>query len=749
MIRKLIRKRKRLYRRAKRTNNHYQWLKFKRTRNLVINEIRKSKDTYYEKLAEQINREKVNPKLFWKISKQLLKLDTSSASIPPLKANGNIIENDVEKASALNDYFASQSTVDDSNVVLPPIHPLDYPPLEMITITSEEVFDSLQNLNISKSCGPDLINPRLLKEGAAVLKYPLTMIFNSSITRCDFPKTWKMANVTPIHKKDDKSLPSNYRPISLLSIVGKLMERCIHKHIYNYVMEHKLITPFQSGFIKNDSTTYQLLKLNHTFCEAVDQGKEVRCVFCDISKAFDRVWHRGLLHKLSSIGIKGNVLRWFSSYLSERSQRVVINGQASTWTNVQAGVPQGSILGPLLFLLYINDIVNQTNSNIRLFADDTSLYIIVESPVTAAQTLNSDLQGIHAWSTDWLVKFNPAKTLAMTITRKTNSPLHPTLYLDNTPIEETKTHKHLGLYLSSDCTWSEHITYICKTAWQRLNMLRGLKFKLKRHTLEKIYISFIRPLLEYSDTVWDNCSQEQANKLEAIHNEAARIITGATKLCSIDRLHADLCWESLQSRRRKHRLLIFYKMVNKLTPDSLSGLVPPYINENNPYNLRNNDGIRHIYARTNLYYNSFLPATIRDWNNLPQEVRQADSIQSFKTFLNSNTRLPPPHYGAGTRLGQILHTRLRLECSPLNEHLYRRNLVNSPLCSCGEIENTTHFIFNCPLYSVPRQTYLAELTQHCTLKDLLYGKEGVNSTVNEDVFVRVQNFIIHSKKFKR
>lgn len=131
-------------------------------------------------------------------------------------------------------------------------------------------------------------------------------------------------------------------------------------------------------------------------------------------------------------------------------------------------------------------------------------------------------------------------------------------------------------------------------------MLRGLKFKLKRHTLEKIYISFIRPLLEYSDTVWDNCSQEQANKLEAIHNEAARIITGATKLCSIDRLHADLCWESLQSRRRKHRLLIFYKMVNKLTPDSLSGLVPPYINENNLYNLRNTMALE-IFMRELIY----------------------------------------------------------------------------------------------------------------------------------------------------
>ena len=140
------------------------------------------------------------------------------------------------------------------------------------------------------------------------------------------------------------------------------------------MLEHRLLTPFQSGFTKNDFTTNQLIYLYHTFCEAIDNGREVRVVFCDISKAFDRVWHRGLLHKLSSVGFKGKVLGWLSSYLSERRQRVVLNGQASEWTVVEAGVPQGSILGLLLFLLYINDIVNQIRSNIRLFADDTSLY---------------------------------------------------------------------------------------------------------------------------------------------------------------------------------------------------------------------------------------------------------------------------------------------------------------------------------------------------------------------------------------
>ena len=159
------------------------------------------------------------------------------------------------------------------------------------------------------------------------------------------------------------------------------MERCVHKHLYNYVIDNDLITPLQSGFKHGDSTNFQLIHAYHSFCEAVDSGKEVRAIICDVSKAFDRVWHRGLLYKLSCIG-SNPVVKWFSSYLSGRRQRVVINGESSDWSPIRAGVPQGSILGPLLFLIYINDIVKDIGSAIRLFADDTSLY--------EGQSINSD-----------------------------------------------------------------------------------------------------------------------------------------------------------------------------------------------------------------------------------------------------------------------------------------------------------------------------------------------------------------------
>ena len=181
------------------------------------------------------------------------------------------------------------------------------------------------------------------------------------------------------------------------------MKKCAHKHVYNYCIANNIISPFQSGFVHGESTIYQLLDLYNTFCEAVDSGKEVRVVFCDISKAFDRIWHDGLLHKLSCIGISGNLSNWFRDYLSERKQRVVINGFASDFKPVNVGLPQRSILSPLLFLIYINDIVRTLNCNVRLFADDTSLYVVVENPAAAANVLNDDPINVHNWADQWLV----------------------------------------------------------------------------------------------------------------------------------------------------------------------------------------------------------------------------------------------------------------------------------------------------------------------------------------------------------
>ena len=191
------------------------------------------------------------------------------------------------------------------------------------------------------------------------------------------------------------------------------------------------------------------------------------------------------------------------------------------------------------------------NSSIRLFADDTSLYIIVENPVEAAYQLNSDLSKIHQWATKWLVTFNPSKSESIIFSRKRNKPHHSQLVMNQQNINEVKSHKHLGIVFSNDCTWHEHLEYVKKKAWNRINVMRKLKFKLDRRSLQIIYFTFVRPLLEYADVLWDNCTQYEINDLEKIQNEAARIVTGATKLVSINSLCTETGWETLSSRRKK------------------------------------------------------------------------------------------------------------------------------------------------------------------------------------------------------
>ena len=748
-IKNHIRKRKRYYRKFKQTANISFFEKYKTIRNKIVSEIRKSKKDYFEKLDTVLSTETANSKLFWKTAKQVLKLNKASSGIPTLIMNNEYAENDLSKANMLNRFFTSQTIVDDSNSTLPAINRPECS-MNQINISIQDVSDVLANLNTYKASGPDLLSPRLLKEGSNVLAEPLTILFNSSLAKCHFPNVWKDANVTPIFKKDDKSSPTNYRPISLLSSIGKVMERCIHKYLYNYAITNELISPLQSGFKQGDSTNFQLLHTYHSFCEAVDRGKEVRVVFCDISKAFDRVWHKGLLHKLSCIGCSNPIVKWFSSYLSNRRQRVVFNGVSSDWSTIHAGVPQGSILGPLLFLIYINDIVKDIDSEIRLFADDTSLYIVIDAPntaLTAANIINNDLNRISIWADDWLVRFNANKTIALLLSRKVIPVHHPHLLMNGTIITEQQSHKHLGIIFSKACTWSEHIDEISKKAWVRLNLLRPLKFRISRKALERMYTSFILPLLEYCDSVWDNASSESKKKLEAIHNEAGRIITGATKLCKIDNLLDELGWDNLQKRRDKHKLIIFFKIMHGLSPNYLRDLVPPLVQETTSYQLRNANDIQTFATNSELFYNSFFPSSVRAWNALPEDIKQTNSVLAFKSKLNANLRRPPKYYNIGTRQGQVLHARLRMECSSLNSHLYHSKIVDSPSCLCGSFESVHHFLFVCPRFAAARNTHLPRNLHNYSTRDLLFGSETKTDQQNEAIFLQVQDFLIHSTRF--
>ena len=749
-IKKMMRKRKRLYDKYKRSNNIVDFENFKQIRNRATNEIRKSKHKQTDNLAQKLTNNTSEPKDWWKTLKQFIKPDHCS-SFPPLIKNEDIYSEDMDKANLLNQFFAEQTHLDETNSTLPPDIPLPPQSLDLISTTPQEVEIMLKTLKLGKAAGPDAINNRILKELSHPLSFPLCDLFNFSLLKGKVPAIWKEANVTPVFKKDDPSCVSSYRPISLLNTIGKVLEKVIHKHVFNFFRDHDILTPLQSGFVPQDSTANQLVDIYNTFCKALDEGKEVRAVFCDISKAFDRVWHRGLLYKLQAVGISGPLLQWFTDYLNNRKQRVVLPGVASNWLFLKAGVPQGSILGPLLFVLYINDIVDDIQSTIRLFADDTSLYVIVDDPPTAAGQLNSDLAKIHSWAKKWLVTFNPSKSESVVFSRKRNKPNHPPLSMNQELINEVTSHKHLGLIFSDDCSWHEHFDYIKSKACFRINVMRKLKFKLDRKSLQIIYSSFIRPLLEYADVVWDNCTQNEVNELEKIQNEAARIVTGSTKLVSIHSLLQETGWETLASRRKKHKLILFFKMQNGLSPYYLSSLLPPTVGSTTHYNLRNDSDLHTVYANTQQYYNSFLPSAIRGWNELSEETRNLPSVASFKRKLNSNIETPPLYYFSGKRKGQIYHSRLRTNCSSLSQHLYSKNLIASPFCDCGAIEDTRHFLLECIRFNDLRQDMTETISLLCnpTFNTLLYGNNELTNEENEWVFLAVQEFLIKSKRFEQ
>ena len=248
------------------------------------------------------------------------------------------------------------------------------------------------------------------------------------------------------------------------------MERCVHKYITKYFIENNVISPYQSGFVSGDSTINQLLYISNEFYKALDGGKEIRVVSCDISKAFDRLWHKGLIHKLKSSGLAGPLIDWLSNYLDKRQQRVCLNSCTSTWQSINAGVPQGSILGPLLFLIFINDIVQNIRGTIRLFADDTILFDTVDDPLVTGITLNIDLSRIFAWARQWLVEFQPIKQESFIVTKKRNKPYHPPLYMGSTQIKEVDSHKHLGIEFTNDMSWKNHINSIASKAYKRLGI---------------------------------------------------------------------------------------------------------------------------------------------------------------------------------------------------------------------------------------------------------------------------------------
>ena len=489
-----------------------------------------------------MNDPNTSQKSFWKITNRVMN-KCRAPEIPPLLINNQYILECKEKVKLFNDFFSQQCKPIITSSVLPNLTFLTDKRIHQINIGNDEIISLIRNINPNKASGSDGISGQMLLLCDDSVILPLRIIFRNILLTSICPDIWKFANVIPIFKKGDKQLIINYRPISLLPICGKLFEKIIFNNLYSYLQANNLITKNQSGFRPGDSTTNQLLYLVNEIHQAFENPKslEVRAVFLDISKAFDKVWHNGLIFKLKQNGVSGNLLKFFQNYLNNRKQRVVLNGSFSNYSTVESGVPQGSVLGPLLFLIYINDLERNTKSNINFFADDIMLFSIVKDPVISADNLNDDLNIIQLWARQWKMEFNPNPTKQaneVLFSCKKSNPNHPQLIFNGTIVEKVNDQKHLGLILDSSLSFDKHLNEKMIKAKKHIGIIKHLSNSLPLKTLDQMYKALVRSHLDYCDIIYHMPShQNQAplgvtlsslmEKVERIQYQAALAISGA------------------------------------------------------------------------------------------------------------------------------------------------------------------------------------------------------------------------------
>ena len=747
-----IRIRNRLRKKAFQTHSITDFHRYKTQRNKVNNMKKFAKYNYNNNVEDTISNTERGSKTFWQIMGRFMGKYNSDTVIPPLKMhNGDYAFTDIEKASTLNDYFCTISSVDDSNTELPFFETRTNNEIADINILESEIVDKLGSLKVNKACGPDGISHRMLKYICKTTAVPLCKLFNMSLQRHTYPTIWKSATVMPIFKKGDRSEVSNYRPISLISCVGKSFERVVFKHVHNYLLSNSLIYKYQSGFLPGHSTVHHLIEVVHHTCLALENQK-INCqVFCDISKAFDRVWHRGLIHKLKKYGIKGNLLAWFENYLYMRHQSVSINNTRSSSEFITAGVSQGSVVGPMLFLIYINDISEALSGIARLFADDTSLSFSSADPAEIERILNQDLSKLSAWAKIWLVIFNATTTEVM-ITSNIYFDYDIRLSMDNIILKIVETHKHLGIVLASNNKWSAHIDTIIQSAAKQVSFLRKLKYRFSKATLNKVYCTYIRPLLEYASEVWDGCNQAESRRLEQVQLNAARIVTGLPIFASLNSLYYETGWDTLAERRKYKKLNLMYKIVNNESPSNLSDILPNRVDQAANYNLRNSENFQVPFSRLCSFDSSFFPATLRLWNDLDLSIRNSSTLVEFKAKLRNQDQKDKANdiLSIGERKHSIILTRIRHNCSSLNTDLNRVNIVPSSACSCGaNFETAQHYFFECRNYTNQRYNLLRALsfTSVVTLDTLVYGCSTLDNERNKLIINAVLVYIKDSKRF--
>ena len=550
------------------------------------------------------------------------------------RTDGSLTFDSKEKAEQFRQTFIEYYTTD--NLQIPTMAPRTNEKISSISFTPSLIRNAISRLRVKSKGGPDKIPTEYIKKCSLWLTMPLTYLFQLSFEYNYIPPYWLSAYITPIFKKGDQTDPYNYRPIALTCVFCKLMEAVIKDQLVTYLTTHNLITKQQHAFLIRHSTTTNLLECTRDWSIALNSRNVVDVIYVDYKRAFDSIVHSKLLSKLSAYGVSGGLLDWIATFLTNRTQQVAIDNCLSEIIQVTSGVIQGSVLGPILFILYINDVSDLLDSptvHLQLFADDLKLYssISLSPSVSHSQHLQTMINKIYDWSLNWQLTINTNKCTSTRLHTRLPAP-QPKYMINNTPLSCSTDTRDLGIIIDTHLTYNSHITSITTRAAQRVGIVFRCFYCKDPHFLRNIYTTYIRPLLEYNTIIWSPTLIKHIDAIEQIQRSFTKRIPSLSTLPYLQRLK-ELKLDTLEVRRLHQDLIYYYKILHGLTPHDPAAF---FSFHHPPRNVRNNQPlIAKPVKATNNFLSSFSYRAADCFNSLPSSIRGVQSLPSFKRQLVS------------------------------------------------------------------------------------------------------------------